>query len=53
LIDVLSSSDGFSKRYGLVYINRDEHDLKDLRRVKKDSFEWYKGVIASNGESLI
>lgn len=52
MIDVLSSSDGFSKRYGLVYINRSEHDLKDLRRIPKDSFYWYKKVIASNGEDL-
>lgn len=52
MIDVLSSSDGFSKRYGLVYIDRTENDLKELRRVKKDSFEWYQHIIATNGAEL-
>lgn len=49
-MDVLSSKNGFSKRYGLVYVNREEHDLKDLRRVRKDSFFWYKNVIETNGK---
>lgn len=51
-LDLLSSHQGFQKRYGLVYVNRDEQDLKDLRRVKKDSFYWYQNVIESNGEML-
>lgn len=51
-IDILSGRQGFSKRYGLVYVNRDEHDLKDLRRIKKKSFHWYKNVIKTNGKSL-
>jgi hypothetical protein len=37
---------------GVVYVNRDNNDLKDMRRMKKKSFEWYKEVIASNGEHL-
>lgn len=52
LIDVLSSSDGFSKRYGLIFIDRTEHDLKDLTRIRKDSFYWYQKAIASDGEDL-
>ena len=52
IVDLLSSHQGFRKRYGLVYINRTDMDLKDLRRIKKDSFYWYKEVIASNGEKL-
>lgn len=48
-MDLLSSSQGFRKRYGLVYTDRDEHDLKTLSRIKKDSFYWYKDVIANNG----
>ena len=52
LMDVLSTSNGFSKRYGLVYIDRGEHDLKSLARVKKDSFGFYQQVIASNGASV-
>lgn len=51
-IDALSSHQGFSKRYGLVYINRDEQDLKDLKRIKKKSFYWYKEVIKTNGNSI-
>jgi len=34
-------------------VNRDEFDLKDLRRIPKKSFYWYKKVIASNGEDLL
>ncbi|MGG7186330.1 family 1 glycosylhydrolase, partial [Clostridium butyricum] len=40
------------KRYGFVYIDRDENDEKDLRRIKKKSFYWYKNVIGSNGEEI-
>ncbi len=50
--DLLSWLNGYQKRYGFVYINRDEVDEKDLRRIKKKSFYWYKNVIASNGECL-
>lgn len=50
--DLLSWLNGYQKRYGFVYINREETDLKDLRRIRKDSFHWYKRVIASNGEDL-
>ncbi len=50
--DVLSWLNGYQKRYGLVYVNRDETDPRDLRRVRKRSFAWYRDVIASNGESL-
>ncbi len=49
-IDLVSTHQGFSKRYGFIYVNRDEFDLKDLRRIKKKSFYWYKDVIESNGE---
>ena len=51
-MDLLSSHQGFRKRYGFIYINRDDFDLKDLGRVKKDSFYWYQNVIKTNGESL-
>ena len=52
VIDLLSSHQGFRKRYGLVYVNRTDMDLKDLARIRKDSFFWYKKVIESNGEEL-
>lgn len=51
-IDLISTHQGMAKRYGFIYVNRDEHDLKDLARYKKDSFYWYKKVIETNGEIL-
>lgn len=51
-MDLLSSAQGFRKRYGLVYTNRTDDDLLDLKRIKKDSFYWYKKVIDSNGTLL-
>lgn len=51
-IDLVSTHQGVTKRYGFIYVNRDEFDLKDLRRIRKDSFYWYKKVIATNGEDL-
>ena len=46
--DLLSTSNGYEKRYGFVYINRTDHDLKDLARIRKDSFFWYKDLIEKN-----
>lgn len=51
-MDVLSSGNGFKKRYGLIYVNREEHDLKDLRRIKKESYHYYKNIIETNGSEL-
>ncbi|ATZ21674.1 glycoside hydrolase family 1 protein [Mesoplasma tabanidae] len=51
-IDLVSTHEGISKRYGFVYVNRDEFDLKDMRRIRKDSFFWYKNLIESNGENI-
>ena len=51
-IDLVSTHQGCNKRYGFIYVNRDEFDLKDLRRIKKKSFYWYQNVIESNGEIL-
>ncbi len=52
-MDLLSTTSGFRKRYGFVYVNRTDKDLKDLKRYKKDSFYWYKEVIETNGQSVI
>jgi len=52
-IDLVSTHQGFGKRYGFVFVNRDEFDLKDLRRIRKKSFYWYKRVISANGEDLV
>ena len=51
-MDVLSSHQGFAKRYGLVFIDRTDTDVKECQRYKKDSFEWYRKVIETNGEEL-
>lgn len=52
VIDLVSTHEGVVKRYGFIYVNRDEFDLKDLARYRKDSFYWYKKVIETNGEDL-
>lgn len=52
-IDVVSASTGeMAKRYGFVYVNKYDDGTGDLGRRKKDSFFWYKKVIATNGEDL-
>lgn len=51
-IDIPSSKCEIAKRYGFVYVNRTEKDLKDLRRVPKKSYYWIKKVFESNGENL-
>ncbi|KPC53736.1 glycoside hydrolase family 1 protein [Amantichitinum ursilacus] len=50
--DILSWLNGYQKRYGFVYIDRDETDAKTLQRIPKDSFYWYQGVIANNGADV-
>lgn len=47
--DLLSWLNGYQKRYGFVYVNRDEEGPKDLRRIKKKSYDWYKDVMERNG----
>lgn len=51
-IDLLSTSNGVKKRYGLIYVDRTDDDPKNCARIRKDSFYWYKKVIASNAEDL-
>lgn len=52
-IDLVSASTGeMSKRYGFIYVDRDDFGNGTLKRSKKKSFNWYKKVIASNGEDL-
>lgn len=52
LIDILSSQGDMRKRYGFVYVNRENHELKDMKRVPKKSYHWFKKVTASNGDDL-
>lgn len=52
-IDIVSASTGeMDKRYGFIYVNKNNAGEGDLSRSKKKSFDWYKNVIASNGENL-
>ena len=51
--DLVSASTGeMKKRYGFIYVDRDNDGNGDFHRERKDSFYWYKKVIASNGEDL-
>jgi 6-phospho-beta-glucosidase len=52
-IDLVSATIGeMSKRYGYIYVDRDDFGCGTLKRMKKDSFYWYREVIASNGLSV-
>ncbi|MBQ4342542.1 MAG: 6-phospho-beta-glucosidase [Erysipelotrichaceae bacterium] len=52
-IDLVSAGTGeMSKRYGFIYVDRDDQGNGSLKRTKKKSFDWYKKVIATNGEDL-
>lgn len=52
-IDLVSASTGeMKKRYGFIYVDKDNAGNGTLKRTKKKSFDWYKKVIASNGEVL-
>lgn len=52
-IDIVSVSTGeMNKRYGFIYVDKDNSGKGTLQRFKKKSFAWYKKVIESNGECL-
>ncbi|WP_042201023.1 glycoside hydrolase family 1 protein [Paenibacillus camerounensis] len=52
-IDLVSVSTGeMAKRYGMIYVDKHDDGSGSLRRLRKNSFHWYKQVIASNGENL-
>ena len=53
VIDLISAGSGeMKKRYGFIYVDRQQNGQGTLNRYRKDSFYWYKEVIASNGEKL-
>ncbi|WP_179394054.1 glycoside hydrolase family 1 protein [Lacticaseibacillus absianus] len=52
LIDIPSSGGNMDKRYGAVYVNRTNSEIRDLRRIPKKSFAWFKQVFESNGAAL-
>lgn len=52
-VDLVSAGTGeMRKRYGLIYVDKDDEGNGSLKRIPKDSYYWYKKVIASNGEDL-
>lgn len=52
-VDLISATTGeMSKRYGFIYVDKDDRGNGTLKRVRKKSFSWYREVIASNGENL-
>ena len=52
-IDLVSMGTGeLRKRYGLIYVDIDDQGNGTFKRYKKDSFYWYKKVIATNGKDL-
>ncbi|CAH0537035.1 6-phospho-beta-glucosidase [Vibrio marisflavi] len=52
-IDLVAASTGeMSKRYGFIYVDRDDLGNGSLKRIPKKSFHWYKKVIESNGSVL-
>ncbi|WP_210617522.1 6-phospho-beta-glucosidase [Mammaliicoccus lentus] len=52
-IDLVSAGTGeMKKRYGFIYVDKDNEGNGTLERSRKDSFYWYKKVIQSNGENL-
>lgn len=52
-IDIISAGTGeMRKRYGFIYVDKDDDGHGSLNRSKKKSFEWFKKVIATNGESV-
>lgn len=53
IIDIVSFGSGeMEKRYGMIYVDKDNKGEGTLKRSKKMSFDWYKNVIATNGAEL-
>ncbi|MBO1085555.1 MULTISPECIES: 6-phospho-beta-glucosidase [Enterococcus] len=53
IIDIVSFGSGeMEKRYGMIYVDKDNTGNGTLQRLKKDSFAWYQQVIETNGEQL-
>ena len=52
-IDLVSATTGeMKKRYGFIYVDQNDDGSGTGERYKKKSFEWFRRVIESNGESL-
>ena len=52
-IDIVScSSSEMSKRYGFIHVDLDDHGRGTGKRTPKDSYDWYRRVVVSNGAEL-
>ena len=52
-IDLVSASTAeLKKRYGYIYVDRNDDGSGTMKRYKKKSFYWYKHVIETNGQEL-
>lgn len=52
-IDIVSAGTGeMKKRYGFIYVDKDNEGHGTLQRIKKDSFAWYQNIIMTNGAEL-
>ncbi len=52
-IDIVScSSSEMSKRYGFIHVDLDDYGRGSGKRTPKESYDWYRAVVASNGEML-
>ena len=52
-IDLVSVGTGeMKKRYGFIYVDKENDGTGSLKRTRKKSFYWYKNVIKTNGESI-
>ena len=52
--DLVSASTGeMEKRYGMIYVDKDDAGNGSLRRIKKDSFYWYQNCIKTNGKTIL
>ena len=52
-IDLVSAGTGeMKKRYGFIFVDKDNEGNGTLNRSKKKSFDWYQKVISTNGDNL-
>jgi len=49
---VSCSSCEMAKRYGFIYVDRDNHGKGSQKRIPKKSYHWYQKAIKSQGEVL-
>lgn len=52
-IDLVSATTGeMKKRYGFIYVDKQDDGTGSYQRIKKDSFDWYQHVIETNGKNI-